>query len=119
MKKNSSFKVKTGWLFSSVAITVLLSGCAGIGKGVAEALLEKTENEDTRQCQVWGKSFTGIEPGLIKKQGKTKVLFVHGVGDHVPGYTTQFLEKLAKQLSLNMRSEGQKKHHNIRTVGSR
>jgi len=108
MKKRSSFKVKTGWLLSSVAITVLLSGCAGIGRGVAEAVLEKTENEDTRQCQVWGKSFTGLEPGLIKKQGKTKVLFVHGVGDHVPGYTTQFLEKLAKELNLNMRTEGQK-----------
>lgn len=108
MKKISSFKVKAGWLLSSVAISVLLSGCAGIGKGVAEALLEKSENEDTRLCQVWGKSFTGVESGLIKKQGKTKVLFVHGVGDHVPGYTTQFLEKLAKELNLNMRSEGQK-----------
>ncbi len=47
-------------------------------------------------------------PILAKSKGKTKVLFVHGVGDHIPGYTTEFLEKLAKQLNLNVRSEGQK-----------
>ena len=108
MKKCSIFSTKTARILSSLSIAVLLSGCSGIGKGVAEALLEKTESEDTRQCQVWGKSFYGIEPGLNKTQGKTKVLFVHGVGDHVPGYTTQFLEKLAKELGLNARSEGQK-----------
>ena len=93
---------------TSLAIALMLSGCSGIGKGVAEALLEKTETEDNRQCQVWGKPFYGLEPGLNKTKGKTKVLFVHGVGDHIPGYTTQFLEKLAKELGLNARSEGQK-----------
>ncbi|WP_230874698.1 hypothetical protein [Methylomonas sp. LL1] len=99
---------KTGRLVSVLSVTMLLSGCTGIGKGIAEAILEKSETEDTRQCQVWGQPFTGLEPGLVKKQGKTKVLFVHGVGDHIPGYTTQFLEKLAKDLNLNARSEGQK-----------
>jgi hypothetical protein len=108
MKNCSIFSTKTVRFLSSLSIAVLISGCSGIGKGVAEALLEKTESEDTRQCQVWGKSFYGLEPGLKKPQGKTKVLFVHGVGDHVPGYTTQFLEKLAKELGLNTRSEGQK-----------
>jgi hypothetical protein len=86
----------------------LLSGCASIGKGAAEAVLEKSENEDTRQCQVWGKPFMGIEADLAQKDGETKVLFVHGVGDHIPGYTTEFLEKLAKELNLDARSEGQK-----------
>ncbi|MEQ1484473.1 hypothetical protein [Methyloglobulus sp.] len=90
------------------SLTALLSGCASLGKGVAEAVLEKSENEDTRLCQVWGKPFAGIEADLAKKPGKTKVLFVHGVGDHSPGYTTQFLEKLAKELNLDVRSEGQK-----------
>jgi hypothetical protein len=70
--------------------------------------LEKSESEDTRQCQVWGQSFTGIEADLAQKNKKTKVLFVHGVGDRYPGYTTQFLEKLAKELGLDARSEGQK-----------
>jgi len=98
----------TGCLFSSLSIAVLLSGCAGIGKGVTEALLEKAENEDTRVCQVVGRPFAGIDANLAKSKGKTKMLFVHGVGDHIPGYTTEFLEKLAKELNLNVRSESQK-----------
>jgi hypothetical protein len=98
----------TGWLLSSISIAILFSGCASIGKGVVEAILEKSDNEDTRQCQVWGKPFAGIEADLAKPPGKTKVLFVHGVGDHFPGYATQFLEKLAKELSLDVRSETQK-----------
>lgn len=108
MKNRLVLPIKTSKLLSSLSIAVLLTGCSGIGKGVAEALLEKSEAEDTRQCQVWGKPFTGLESGLNKPQGKTKVLFVHGVGDHIPGYTTEFLEKLAKELNLNARSEGQK-----------
>ena len=48
--------------------------------------------------------FEGIKPGLIKKQGETKVAMVHGVGDHVEGYSTEFLNKLAKELNLNSRS---------------
>src|SRR5664280_918216 len=109
MNKHSKyFTVKTAWRLLSLAIAMLLSGCASIGKGAAEAVLEKTENEDTRQCQVWGEAFPGIEADLVNKQGKTKVLFVHGVGDHIPGYTTEFLEKLGKELNLNVRSEGQK-----------
>ncbi|MDD5268153.1 MAG: hypothetical protein PHO08_13655 [Methylococcales bacterium] len=107
-KRTDKFTVNPGWLLPLLAIAMLLSGCASLGKGAAEAVLEKSENEDTRQCQVWGEPFTGIETELTQKNKKTKVLFVHGVGDHIPGYTTEFLEKLAKELNLNARSEGQK-----------
>jgi hypothetical protein len=107
-KRANRFTVKIRMALSSLAIAMLLSGCASIGKGAAEAVLEKSENEDTRLCQVWGKPFAGIEAEMAKKKGKTKVLFVHGVGDHYPGYTTQFLEKLGKELNLNVRSEGPK-----------
>ncbi len=77
-----------------------LSGCASLGKGMAEAFLEKQQSADTRVCEIWGKAFKGISPYLDNKQGKMKVLMVHGVGDHLPGYSTQFVEKLAKELDL-------------------
>lgn len=93
------------WFFP---IFIMMTGCVSIGKGVAEAMLEKTENEDLRICQVWGRPFAGIDAELDSDPLKTKVLFVHGVGDHIPGYTVQFIEKLAKELQLNARSEEQK-----------
>ena len=108
MNKYRNLALKTSHLLPILPIMMLINGCSSIGKGITEALLEKSDAVDSRQCQVWGKPFLGLEPGLTKQQGKSKVLFVHGVGDHIPGYTTQFLEKLAKELNLNVRSEGQK-----------
>ena len=104
---NSTMKLSTlkkGVLPLSLALSVVLSGCASFGKGIAEAVLEKNDGEDTRVCQVRGKPFAGIAPSLVKKQGKTKVLMVHGVGDRLPGYSTEFLEKLAKELDVTAKS---------------
>ncbi len=96
---------KNRWLIFFLSITFFLSGCvSSISKGVTQALLEKSETEDTRICVVEGMPFEGIKPSLIKKQGETKVAMVHGVGDHIPGYSTEFLNKLAKELNLNSRS---------------
>ena len=72
MNKRSKFTVKTGWLLSSLSIAVLLSGCASIGKGAAEAVLEKSEKEDTRQCQVWGEPFTGIDSRFGQEEWKNQ-----------------------------------------------
>lgn len=85
-------------------MTTQLSGCASLGKGMAEAFLEKQQETDTRVCEIWGKPFKGLLPFLNNKQGKMKVLMVHGVGDHLPGYSTQFVEKLAKELDLPVMS---------------
>ncbi len=40
---------------------MLLSGCAGIAKGVTQALLERSEEEDTRACRVEGPSSEGLD----------------------------------------------------------
>jgi len=93
--------VNISWL---LIVTAQLSGCASLGKGMAEAFLEKQQSADTRLCEIWGKSFKGLSPFLNSKQGKMKVLMVHGVGDHLPGYSTQFVEKLAKELDLPVMS---------------
>jgi len=82
-----------------------LSGCASLGKGVAEAFLEKQEANDERLCEIVGTAFEGLKPNLYHAhKGRTKVLMVHGVGDHSPGYATEFSEKLAKELDLSVTS---------------
>ena len=88
----------------AVFLSILLSGCASFGRGMTEAFMGRFNSEDTRLCQVRGQSFAGIAPGLAKPHGKTKVLMVHGVGDRLPGYSTELMEKLSTQLKLTAKS---------------
>ncbi len=83
---------------------LVLAGCSSLSKGIAEAVMEKQETVDTRVCQVWGKPFSGLAPHLNVQPGRMKVLMVHGVGDHLAGYSTQFAEKLARELNLPVRA---------------
>ena len=69
------------YLFSAI----ILSGCASFGKGIAQGILEKSEEEDKRACQIWSGGFDGIGKNISKTQGKVKVIMVHGVGHHIPG----------------------------------
>lgn len=104
--------------YKSIVLIIIatgLTGCSSFGKGMAEALIEKQQAADTRICEIWGKPFTGIAPFLNNKLGKMKVLMVHGVGIHPPGYSTQFLEKLAKELDLSVMS----KHYKNITLTNR
>ena len=94
--------------FFLVSLAILLSGCASFGKGIAEAVLEKSDTEDARVCRVLGKPFLGITAGLAKPKGRTKVLMVHGVGDRLPGYSSEFLEKLSKELKLTAKASSYK-----------
>lgn len=74
--------------FKSLALFLVLipflGGCTSFGKGIVRGLLEKSEMEDTRACQIWSKGFSGIDVNIDRKEGKTKVLMVHGVGHHLP-----------------------------------
>ncbi len=88
-----------------LCLLVTLTGCSSFGKGVAEAFLEKQEADDDRACSVWGPAFEGISPLLERRQGFTKVLMTHGVGDHDPGYATLLMEKLGQSLDLTVKSK--------------
>ncbi len=83
-----------------LVLMLFFGGCTSFGKGVVQGLLEDAEEKDTRVCQIWSKGFSGIDASIDKAEGKTKVLMVHGVGHHIPGYSTILLEKLAKELDL-------------------
>ncbi len=98
-------------LIITIIVSILITGCSSFGKGITEAILEKQKAEDTRVCEIWGEEFNGLRPYLDNKSGKMKVLMVHGVGDHKPGYSTEFFEKLAKELDLSVTS---KAHKNIK-----
>lgn len=90
--------------FLVIIIVVMLSGCSSFGRGIAEAFLDKNKKEDTRRCEIKGDSFRGINYYLTK--GNTvKVLMIHGVGTHQPGYSTRIRENLAKALELNVFSK--------------
>ncbi len=97
----------SNFVFKIIGFCVVLligNGCASFGKGVTEAILEKQTEEDTRRCEIRGDGFQGLKPHVEAKGKKMKVLMVHGVGDHTPGYSTEFFEKLAKELNLNVTS---------------
>jgi len=87
-----------------VIFSILLGGCASFGKGIAEAVMDNQTKHDTRICEVRGTPFSGIEPYLSNNNGRMKLLMVHGVGRHMPGYSTQFREKLGHQMGLTVQA---------------
>lgn len=82
---------------------------------LARALMQKDQKEDTRQCYVRGPAFEGIEQMLERTQqggsnsGRdVKVRMVHGIGTHLPGYSTRLAENLARELELTVVSRAPK-----------
>ncbi len=98
---------------SVVAVALGLTGCAGVARGITEGLIGRQDQEsiDTRQCHVRGPAFEGLESSMQRQEeiataigesrSSLKVLMVHGMGDHVPGYSTRLAENLARGLGLS------------------
>ena len=105
---------------TGLALIALLAivGCEGFGRGVTQAVLEGSSEptEDTRSCEVEGRPFPGIEPFLEAQdrlppftetesdRPEVKVLYVHGIGTHVPGDGTALRNNLASSLGLEVRA---------------
>jgi hypothetical protein len=97
---------------------LLLAGCESFGRGVTQAVLEGTQGagEDTRNCEVEGRPFHGVEPYLAEQdklppfgenvgdRPEVKVLYVHGIGTHAPGHGTALRQNLATSLGLDVRA---------------
>ncbi len=91
----------------------LLPACAQFGKGVAEAVLER-EKEDTRACHVEGPATAGLAALMDEQERERqtsptdrqlKVLMVHGIGRHIPGYSGRLTEHLMPALGLAIREK--------------
>jgi hypothetical protein len=91
---------KIHWFVLIALILTFVNGCASLGKGIVEGLIENSEQEDLRACRIWSRGFKGINASLDKAKGATKVIMVHGVGHHLPGYSTILIESLMRQLEM-------------------
>lgn len=82
---------------------LFLNGCTSISRGVTEAVLEY-ETEDTRQCRMDGPAFPGLRQSVAAAHqgGVTKVLMVHGISHHTPGYSARFRDRLSAALGMDV-----------------
>lgn len=90
-------------LAAVLSSALFLNGCAGISRGVTEAVLDY-EREDTRQCRMDGPAFPGLRQSVAatNKDGITKVLMVHGISHHTPGYSARFRDRLSAALGMDV-----------------
>ena len=115
-----SHKIKTLCLW--VILIPFMGGCASIAKGVTSAFIEKSEVEkDTRSCDIKGYAFNGLETYLRRQEAFSaengnpenrptlKVLMIHGIGEHPPGYSIRFSTNLTRELKLNATEERTKR----------
>ncbi len=103
----------------SMALLTQLTGCAGIAEGVTRGLVGQAEDApDLRACEIVGPPFAGLDVGLRRQSAAAdagperpmlKVLMVHGIGEHAPGYSGRMQENLARALALSKRDEREKR----------
>ena len=98
---------------------LLLAGCASFGEGIGRAVLGQIgeDAEDTRACEIEGAAFTGTLQALETQRGQPpigsvpgdqrsllKVMMVHGISRHQPGYSGTVSANLARSLGLDAMS---------------
>ncbi len=88
-------------IYSLILSLLFISGCSSFGKGIAEAVLENDDKVDTRQCDIRGDKFDGINQYFAKGK-EVKVLIIHGVGTHQSGYSGRIRDNLCKKLGLKI-----------------
>jgi hypothetical protein len=103
---------------SMTLLLLSLSGCTSFGRGVTEALIQSQAGEtvDARTCTVDGEAFHGISPMLEaqaaadplsagnRDRATTKLVYIHGIGDHQPGHSGELVQSLSDALGLHVRA---------------
>jgi hypothetical protein len=103
---------------ASALPAILLSGCASFGEGLGRAVIAQVEGDpdvDTRACEIEGATFGGIVAELRTQDGQppigavpasersiVKIMMVHGIGSHYPGYSGRTVANLTEHLGLDV-----------------
>ena len=101
-----------------LALLALLGGCSSFGEGLGRGVLSSFQgNADASNsaCEVSGAPFKGIEGALRVQDGQgaigktpaakrsvVKVMMVHGIGSHHPGYSGRTTANLTAALGLDV-----------------
>ena len=85
-----------------ISILFLVSSCAGLEHDLAKDIV-LSHDTPLHRCEVEGFSYSGIDAGLSRPQ-VLKVLMIHGVDTHFPGYSRRIQENIAAASGLNVLS---------------
>jgi hypothetical protein len=100
-------------IYLLVLTIAVLSGCTSISKGITQAYLEH-ETEDTRECWITGRSFDGLDDlfeteneaaSATGEPDQLKILMVHGIGNHAPGYSRRLQDGLVEEYGFETTDE--------------
>lgn len=109
-------------VLASVAV-LTLAGCSSFGEGVTRALLNQANepgSEFVGNCEITGAGFPGLSQMLAaQKPGPRvgtdgvagpalKILMVHGIGTHAPGYSGRLRSNLAQALGMTVTAPQEK-----------
>lgn len=83
-------------------ILLFLTGCHSFEQELAHDLVANTE-QTLSLCKITGFPYHGIKDHLNQKQ-TLKVLMIHGIGTHHPGYSMPLQQNLAAQIGFNVLS---------------
>lgn len=105
-------------LGTAVALSLVVAGCASFGEGVGRGVLSRlgdSPDTDAGACEITGAPFDGILAALQAQDGQppigtgagaersvVKVVIVHGIGSHLPGYSGRTVANLTEVLGLDL-----------------
>lgn len=89
-------------LTAIILAAAFLSSCSSFRRNLVNLVVDAREEPLTR-CEISGFEYEGLAD-KIERKPILKVLMVHGVGTHYPGYSARLQENLAKQMKLEVSS---------------
>lgn len=85
-----------------ILLCLLLSSCVAVEQDIAKDIVNSHKKTISR-CEISGFNYAGTDAYVTKKP-ILKVLMVHGVGLHHPGYSRRLQENLANNIGLDVMS---------------